>query len=708
MSASAFADPNAERGIVHAYGVSAVDQWNHASDPAIVFAKRPLVPFAAFSVSAPPPPTLPALVSFTDLSSGDPTAWAWDFQSDGVVDSTTQHPTFTYTTSAVYTVTLTVSNVSGSDVETKTVVAGAVNDFTAPPKPTGLVPTPTASGMSLDWDDVPAPDLAGYRVYRDGQLISPDLVAASSYADSTAVLGIVHAYGVTAVDVWGNASDPAIVFAKRPSIPYAGFLASPSSVPATMTFTDQSFGEPTAWAWDFQSDGAVDATSQNATFTYPSPGTYTVTLTVSNLSGTDSETRSVAVSAGTGGGPGGPGGPGEPVSPGQPGVVCSGEGPWAVGLPTPGPTTFHPLSPGRILDTRDGTGAPAGKLESGCTVAVDVTGVGGVPGDGVTAVSLNITATQAAENGYVTVFACAAGRPPTSSLNTRPDRDIANLVTVPVGTDGLVCFYTYRPVHLLADLAGWFGSEGGSRMTGLTPARVLDTRDGTGAPAIPVAAGGVVSVQVAGWGGVPASGVSAVILNLTATESTSPGYLSAYPCDHNVYASALNYDTGQIVANHVLVPLDSAGRFCISSYAESDVIADVLGYYGADGEVTGSRFTPLAPSRIVDTRSDLPAGATRLGAADVLPVALLGTGGVPSAGVDAVMFNLASADAAAPGYLTAFPCGGQPPNASNVNHVESAAASNLVTVPLGTGGQVCIFSYADSHVLVDIAGYFSP
>jgi PKD repeat protein len=702
---SSYVDPTAALGIVYAYGVTAVDVWGNASDPAIVFAKRPLIPFAAFLVSAPPPPTLPATVTFRDLSSGEPTAWTWDFQSDGVVDAATQNPTFTYTSSGIYAVTLTVSNVSGTDSETKTVVVGSVNDFTAPPKPTGLVPTPTVSGISLDWADVSAPDLAGYRVYRDGQLITTATVVSSSYADPDAVLGIVHAYGVTAVDVWGNASNPAIVFAKRPSIPVAGFLVSPATTPpagAAVTFTDASFGEPTTWAWDFQSDGAIDATSQNATFSYPSPGTYAVTLTVSNLSGTDDHVGTVVVSTGIGGGPGGP------VGPGDPGVVCGSDGPWAVGMPAVGPTTFHPVTPGRILDTRDGTGAPAGKLDSGCTLALDVTGVLGVPADGVLAVSLNITATEASENGYVTVYACAAGRPATSSLNTRPDRDIANLVTVPVGTDGLVCFYTYRSVHLLADVAGWFAGDGGSRMTGLAPARVLDTRDGTGAPAVPVAAGGVVSVQVAGWGGVPATGVSAVVLNLTTTESAGPGYLSAYPCDQDVYASALNYVAGQTVANHVLVPLDSAGRFCVSSYAVSDVIADVLGYYGAPGALEGSRFTPLTSSRIVDTRSDLPAGATRLAAANVLPVVTLGNGGVPSAGVDAVMFNVTSADAAGPGYLTAFPCGGAPPNASNVNHVASAAASNLVTVPLGAGGQVCIFSYADSHVLVDVAGYFSP
>jgi PKD repeat protein len=76
--------------------------------------------------------------------------------------------------------------------------------------------------------------------------------------------------------------------------PTAAFSGSPTSgtAPLTVQFTDNSTGGPTSWQWDFQNDGTVDSTQQNPSFVYTSPGTYSVQLTVSNGSGSDSTTRS--------------------------------------------------------------------------------------------------------------------------------------------------------------------------------------------------------------------------------------------------------------------------------------------------------------------------------------------------------------------------------------------------------------------------------
>ncbi len=381
-------------------------------------------------------------------------------------------------------------------------------------------------------------------------------------------------------------------------------------------------------------------------------------------------------------------------------------------LPAAEPTTFHPLVPTRILDTRDGTGALATRLGSGCTLAVTVTGRGGVPADGVRAVTLNLTAAEAAGDGYLTAYPCGAPLPSTSSVNYAAGVPVANLVTVPVGAGGQVCIFAYRTVHVVIDVAGWSSADAtGARFTGVTPDRLVDTRDGTGLGGTrsPVAPGGVVPVAVAGRSGVPAGGeAGAVVLNLTVTESAGDGYLSAYPCDQPAYASALNHVAGATVANQVVVPLDAGGNVCVLSYAGGHVVADALGWYGPPGAPSGQRFTPLTPARIHDTRVGLPPGATRMAAGTAAPVAVLGQGGVPGGGVGAVSFNLTAADPGGPGYLSAYPCGGAPPNASNVNHDTARAAANLVTVPLGTDEQVCVFSYADTDVVVDIAGWFGP
>ena len=75
--------------------------------------------------------------------------------------------------------------------------------------------------------------------------------------------------------------------------PIADFTANVTAgvAPLTVAFTDASTGNPTSWAWDFENDGTVDSTEQNATFTYASAGTYTVNLTVENDDGGDSEVK---------------------------------------------------------------------------------------------------------------------------------------------------------------------------------------------------------------------------------------------------------------------------------------------------------------------------------------------------------------------------------------------------------------------------------
>src|SRR5262249_46297693 len=64
---------------------------------------------------------------------------------------------------------------------------------------------------------------------------------------------------------------------------------------------------------------------------------------------------------------------------------------------------FVPLAPARVLDTRNGTGAPTGAVAAGGVVDLAITGHGGVPGSGVSAVVLNVTVTEPRADGYVTV-----------------------------------------------------------------------------------------------------------------------------------------------------------------------------------------------------------------------------------------------------------------------------------------------------------------
>ncbi len=123
-------------------------------------------------------------------------------------------------------------------------------------------------------------------------------------------------------------------------------------------------------------------------------------------------------------------------------------------------TGFQGLTPARILDTRSDLGAP-GPVGADRTVTVDVTGVGGVPDTGVGAVVLNLTATNASEATFVTVFPTGAARPTASNLNVVAGQTVPNLVIATVGTGGTVQLYNFAgTLDLVADVTGWFPAGG--------------------------------------------------------------------------------------------------------------------------------------------------------------------------------------------------------------------------------------------------------
>jgi hypothetical protein len=136
--------------------------------------------------------------------------------------------------------------------------------------------------------------------------------------------------------------------------------------------------------------------------------------------------------------------------------------------------------------------------------------------------------------------------------------------------------------EVIADVAGYVmdGAVTGSGMfVALTPARILDTRNGS-----PVPASGVKTLTVAGAGGVPATGISGVVLNVTVVAGGSPGYLTVYPADVAApLASNLNFSPGQVVPNLVAVKTSTAGAVAIrnASGSANQVIADVAGYFTA-------------------------------------------------------------------------------------------------------------------------------
>jgi hypothetical protein len=242
----------------------------------------------------------------------------------------------------------------------------------------------------------------------------------------------------------------------------------------------------------------------------------------------------------------------------------------------------------------------------------------------------------------------------------------------------------------------------------LTPVRLLDTRVGSGGTG-PLAAAGSVDLQVTGRGGVPADGVGAVILNVTAVTPTAPGYLTVFPTGTSApNASNLNFTAGQVVPNLVLAKIGTNGKVTIrnGSGGKTEVVADVAGYFVSGTVVDPGGVTSVAPSRLLDTRVAL-GGTGPVASNGTVKVQVTGRGGVPPTGVSAVVVNLTAVTPTGSGYLTAYPSGGTAPLASNVNFVPGQVVPNLAFVKLGADGSFTIRngSAGVTEVLADVAGY---
>ncbi len=378
--------------------------------------------------------------------------------------------------------------------------------------------------------------------------------------------------------------------------------------------------------------------------------------------------------------------------------------------PSAGPgSTFHPVTPQRVLDSRDGTGGYTSPWPAGSSRNLTVTGAAGIPAD-ATAVALNITVTQPSEMGYLTLYPAGATRPLASNINFSRGQTVGNLVVSGVGSDGQVSIYkdATGTAHVIADVMGYYTPTGGSTFTPQAPTRVLDSRTGTGGYDTPWPAGGSRDLTMTGGSSGTPAGATAVVLNVTVTEPAEVGYLTVHPAGSSrPLAASMNFSRGQTVANLVVAALSADGRITIANDVTGTVhvIADLVGYFAPTG---GSTYTPVNPQRMLDTRYG-PDGRSKgftPGSDNVMPITGVGTG-VPL-DATAVVFNLTVTEPSEVGYLSAYPAAAPRPLASSINFSTGQTVANLVVVRVGDGGQMDIYKdqTGTAHVIADVVGYY--
>ena len=373
---------------------------------------------------------------------------------------------------------------------------------------------------------------------------------------------------------------------------------------------------------------------------------------------------------------------------------------------TAGASQFTSVAPTRLLDTRSGT-----KPASGQTVDLQVTGMAGIPAT-ATAVVINATMTESTADGFATVFPTGEARPLASNQNVVTGQTRANLVTVKIGAGGKVSMFTQSGGHMVADVLGYYAPATGTsgRFTGITPARLVDTRTTT-----KVAPDSTLTVPVLGRGGVPATGVSSVVVDLTATQTDAEGFFTAHasgaprPMTSNLNAEG----AGSTVGNLAVVPVGADGSIAVYTQRGAHLVVDVVGWYGDATAKGGFRglFVPVSPNRVLDTRTGVGAPAAALPVAGSLEVTLAGAGGIPAFGATSAVVNLTAVDPVRDGYVTLYPSGAPAATSATASSLDVDVAGritpNLTVATLGTSGKVTIFSQTGGHLVLDVAGWFT-
>ncbi|MDP9464133.1 MAG: hypothetical protein M3P52_05885 [Actinomycetota bacterium] len=240
---------------------------------------------------------------------------------------------------------------------------------------------------------------------------------------------------------------------------------------------------------------------------------------------------------------------------------------------------FHPQAPTRIYDSR----ISGGRWRSGETRAIPVPPT-------AAAVAINVTITEPAAPGFVTVFPCQAALPLISNVNYLPGQVIANLVQSGV-SDGMVCVHSRARTDVVIDLQGTYDAAGdGLRYQAVAPTRLVDTRSGVGSVfgrvAMDTGALGVwpANAPVATTA-VPAE-VKALMVSMIAVSPRSAGWAEIGPCVEPAYttpyhSSTVNFVAADIVANQAITPTRAASGADVCTFATSPAfhVVDLTGWF---------------------------------------------------------------------------------------------------------------------------------
>lgn len=254
--------------------------------------------------------------------------------------------------------------------------------------------------------------------------------------------------------------------------------------------------------------------------------------------------------------------------------------------PTTSTLQFYPLTPCRVLDTRNAAGTFGGPSITGNTSrSFPIQSSSCNVPSSAAAYSFNTTVVPQTVLSYLTAWPTGQPQPNVSTLNSFNGTILANAAIVPAGTGGAVTFFASNTTDLVVDINGYFAppGTGGLNFYPVTPCRLVDTRNATGPLGGPtMAANQTRAFPMAGTCGLPSYPTAqAYSLNMTVVPQGVLSFLSTWPDGlGQPVVSTLNALNGQIVANAAIVPAGTDGKINVYVTNPTDVVIDTNGYFG--------------------------------------------------------------------------------------------------------------------------------
>ncbi|MFE5837295.1 hypothetical protein [Arthrobacter sp. NPDC056493] len=218
------------------------------------------------------------------------------------------------------------------------------------------------------------------------------------------------------------------------------------------------------------------------------------------------------------------------------------------------------------------------------------------------------------------------------------------------------------------------------------------------------------TVQATGAAGIPAEGVSAVLVTMTAVAPTAAGQMSAGPAD-GAMTGVMRYDASPYTSNSAIVMMSDVGQIQIQATTTANVMVDVQGYYTAGNGVTAAGgYSPVKQTRTVDTVNGVGLPKAKLTGGSTSTIQVTGTASVPAGAKAAfVNFQVNNANTTA-GYFNPYATSATSRPGTSLNFDGSPFTSIGAIVPLAADGTIKVYLSTGNTIdlLMDVEGYFTP